>query len=212
MEEEKFWNRKVGGLSLAIIFIIGYIGFKFARVRLTTDFYWYSAWFCVIIINTLVSDLFESTDSWIFNSLKSIEEQKLTPEEKVKQIRIQLDIAANKYTSLFYMIHKSNIFSKMVHGRITIKEVIVLFAYAMYDLVLRDANLSIIAPYDIALLFGVMILLRIIDASKGVTSLVAKMYEEAFKERNASITMDIIADYIRQLCDFYNTEVDKIKN
>jgi len=212
MEEEQFWNRKVGGISLAILLIIGYIGFKFARVRLTADFYWYSIWFCVIIINALVSDLFENTDSWIFNSLKSIEEQKITPEEKIKQIRIQLDIAVNKYSSVFFMINKNKFFTRIFHGRITVKEVIVIFLYAMYDLVLRDANLSIIAPYDIMLLFGVMIILRILDASKGFTSLVASMYDEAFKDRDASITMDIITDYIKQLCNFYNKEVQKIEN
>ena len=40
--------------SLAILFIIGYIGFKFARVRLTGDFIWYSIWFfhrkCIIFL------------------------------------------------------------------------------------------------------------------------------------------------------------------
>ena len=130
MEEENFWNRKVGGISLAILFIIGYIGFKFARSQLTADFYWYSVWFIVIIINALVSDLFESTDSWIFNSLKSIEEQKISSEEKIKQIRIQLDIAVNKYSSVFFMINKNKFFSRIVHGRITVKEILVLFLYA----------------------------------------------------------------------------------
>ncbi len=212
MEEENFWNRKVGGFSLALLFIIGYIGFKSARAEFNTNFYWYCTWFVVIIINALVSDLFESTDSWIFNSLKAIEEQKITPEEKIKQIRIQLEIAVNKYSSVFFMVNKSKIFSRIVHGKITTKEVIIIFLYAMYDLVLRDANLSIIAPYDIALMFGVMIILRIVDASKGFTSLVANMYDEVFKERDPNITLDIIRDYITQLCNFYNKEAIKIES
>ena len=210
MEKEKLVNRKVGGISLAILLIIGYIGFKWARVGIVADFIWYSIWFCVIIINALVSDLFESNDAWIFNSLKSIEVQKITPEEKIKQIRIQLGIAVNKYSSVFYIVNKNKFISKIVHGRITVKEVIVIFLYAIYDLVLRNANLSIIEPYDIIILFGVMITLRIIDASKGFASLIANMYDEVFKDRDANITMDIISDYITQLCNFYNSEMEKI--
>ena len=210
MEKEKLINRKVGGISLAILLIIGYIGFKWARVGIVADFMWYSTWFCVIIINALVSDLFESNDAWIFNSLKSIEVQKITPEEKIKQIRIQLDIAVNKYSSVFYIVNKNKFMSKVIHGRITVKEVIVIFLYAIYDLVLRNANLSIIEPYDIIILFGVMITLRIIDASKGFASLIANMYDEVFKDRDANITMDIISDYITQLCNFYNSEMEKI--
>jgi hypothetical protein len=213
-EKENFWNKKAGGFSLGLFLIIAYIGFKSIRTSWTSPyFWWYSIWFMAIVINSLTSDLFENSTSWIYTSLEKLETSEMSPEDKLKYIRTQLSIAVSRYNSVFLMLSGRSNFSgtikKIFTGKISIKELLIVFAYAMYDLVLRDTNLSFMEPFDIAVLFGVIVFLKIIDANSGFAGLVAEMYEEAFKERNTDETLEIMVSYIKQLCRKFHIEYEK---
>jgi len=213
-EKDNFWNKKAGGFSLGLFLIVAYIGFKVYRAEIyNIYFYWYCIWFVAIVINSLTSDLFENSSSWVYTSLERLETTELTPDEKLKYIRAQLTIAVNRYDSVFLMLNGKNrtwgTIKQIFKGKVSIKELIVIFCYAMYDLVLRGEDLSFMEPYDIAVLFGVIVFLKIIDANTGFAGLLSEMYEEAFKERNANETLEILVGYIKQLCHKFDMEKEK---
>ena len=217
-EKENFWNKKVGGIALGIGILILYIGVKYVNVGVSAAFYWYGLWFFAIIINALLTDLFQNTENWIFNSMYEIERKDIDDDMKFQILRDQLAIAVNRYDTVFFMVNGSDIKStlkRIFKGSITVKELIVIFLYAMYDLVLKGGYLSMLDPYDISILLGALVGLKIIDAKSGFVSLVTEMYNKDLNEKYTSITLESIRGYIRQLCHLfhinYEEETEKIR-
>jgi hypothetical protein len=212
-------NRKAGGLGLALIVIVAYIGIKYSITRLNPNFIWYSCWFTIIVLNALAVDLFSNKgDIWIYNSLRDIEQkQNINSEEKLNLIKYHLDQAVKRYMSVFLLVNgfetkwiriKKEI-KKILTGVITIKELLIIVAYALYDLFFRSGLIDIVAPWDVLVLFSVLTMIKIVDASKGFPSLVAEMYREAKKEGNYEQRLEVIGSYIKQLGALFNINYDK---
>lgn len=210
-EKQNFWNQKVGGSPLALGILVFYIVVKYINAGWSYNFLWYSIWFGGIIINALITDLFQNTETWIWNSMKEIERKDIKDEYKFKLLKDQLKIAVERYDTVFFMINGKDwkkIFNRIINGSITVKELIVIGLYAIFDLVLKNGYLSITEPYDVAILFGVLIILKILDANSGFASLVAEMYKQLYDEEYTSTTMNTIRSYIRQLCLIFHIEYD----
>jgi len=217
-EKQSFWNRKVGGVALGITILILYIGFKVVNVGISPTFFWYSFWFFSIIINALMTDLFQNTETWIFNSMHEIERKDIDDKLKFDILKEQLGIAVNRYDSIFFAVNGKDwgkIFKRIWGGSITVKELIVVFLYAIYDLVLKSGYLSMLDPWDIMIVFSCLIGLKIIDAKTGFAGLVTEMYNKAFKEEYTSTTLNVIRGYIRQICLLFHInfeeETEKIR-
>lgn len=217
-DKQKLWNKKVGGLPLGIAILVLYIGFKIVNVGISPTFFWYSFWFTTIIINALLTDLFQNVDTWIFNSMYEIERKDIKDEMKFEILKEQLGIAVNRYDTVFFAVNGKKfgkIFKRVIKGSITVKELIVIFLYAIYDLVLKMGYLSMLDPYDIFILFTALVGLKIIDANSGFASIVTEMYGKLFNETYTSTTLATIRGYIRQLCLLfhidYEEEKDKIR-
>jgi len=211
-EKQTFWNQKAGGLSLGIVILALYAGFKFVNVRVTFEFFWYISWFGAIIINALLTDLFQNTETWIYNSMKEIENKDIDDKQKLKILKDQLTIAVNRYDTVFFAINgkdMNKIFTRIIKGSITVKELIVIALYALYDLVLRSGYLSLTEPFDISALFIALVLLNIIGAKSGFANLVVEMYNTAFNKTYTSTTMNTLKGYIRQLCQLFDIEYDE---
>lgn len=215
----KWYDKKAGGLGLGITMIILYIGFKLAKTGITTwylnmPFIWYSVWFVAIIISALATDLFENIESWTVNSLRIIENQASTKEERIEMIKTQLDIAVDRYMSVFLIINGfDSMFKKISQdvkniskGVITVKELLVIFLYAVYDLVLRMGALTLVEPYDTLLILGGWVVLQIVDAKSGAAEIIAAMYSEAAEIKNIDVILNKITQYIKDLAHLYHLE------
>lgn len=192
--------------------MVFYIGIKYVNVRLSSAFIWYSLWFTGIIINALMSDLFQNTENWIFNSMYEIERKDITDIQKMKMLKEQLTIAVNRYDTIFFAINGKDwkaIFKRIYKGSITVKELIVITVYMLYDLVLKSGYLTLADPWDVTILLGILIFLKIIDSDAGFSSLVVEMYQKAFNEKYTSTTLDTIKGYIYQICNIFHINYDE---
>ncbi len=211
----KWYNRKAGGIGLAIIIIIAYIGFKFAKVGIDVDFVWYALWFIAIIVSALAADLFENIESWTYNSLRIVENKSLTKKERVEMIKNQLHIAVDRYMTVFLMV---NGFDKLLDklgaemkriykGVITVKELIIIILYAVYDLVIRQGALTLVEPYDTLIIFAGLIALKVVDANEGVARIIAQMYAESAEEiKDYDGVLAKLANHIKELAHIYHIE------
>lgn len=141
-----------------------------------------------------------------------IERKDITDKQKFKILKDQLQIAVNRFDTVFYNINGKNgktILTRIIKGSITVKELIVISLYALYDLVLKGGYLKMVDPYDIMVIFVVLVVLKIIDANSGFTQLVTEMYKRAFEDTYTSTTLDTIKGYIRQLCQLFDIEYNK---
>ena len=212
-----FFNKKVGGFGLGLVIISAYIGFKFKITGLNDVFLWYTIWFIAIVFSALAADLFQKNDDWIYNSLKNIETMNISSEEKMKLFRFQLSQAVSRWYTVFMQVNGfSSTFKKLLantgkifKGIISIKELLILVLWAMYDLVLRGGILSFTNPFDILFLFTGLVGLKIVDASKGFPSLVADMYKESMEERDSSLGLTIMEAFIVQLGYLFAAEQEK---
>jgi len=199
-------------LALGITILLVYMSFKFINVQLSWSFLWYSLWFGGIVMSALMTELFQNTDTWIYNSLYEIEKKNITDEMKFKIIKEQLQIAVNRYDTVFFAINGKDVNSvlkRIIGGSITVKELILISLYALYDLVLKGGYLSLIDPYDISVVFIVLVLLRVMDANSGFANLVVEMYNKAFNEKYTSTTLTTLTGYIRQLCLLFHIDYNE---
>ena len=174
----------------------------------------------MLILSAVAADLFTTTtDSWIYNSLKNIENSNGTPTEKMNLIKFYLSQAVSRHYSIFMEVNGfestlkklvANI-GKIMRGSITIKELIVLVLYALYDLILKGGLLGFNNPTDIMVLFGGIVILKIIDAKTGFPLLIANMYKEAHEEREVGQNLIIMENFIKQLGHFFIIEQDKVE-
>ena len=216
-----FFNRKVGGFGLGIIIIAAYAGFKYTLsgfpigdIYVNEDFLWYCAWFIAIILSALATDLFVNKEVWVKMTMESLARTDINPEEKIAIIKTQLTIEVDRYQSIFMMVNgfESRLkrigasLAKITKGSITVKELIVVFMYAMWDLVIREGATNLETPYDVLVLFGGIIVLKIVDANSGFAQLVTNMYKEAYSDKDASIKLTLIGNYIKELANQYDIE------
>jgi len=165
-------------------------------------------------MGALMVDLFENVESWILHSMQIVENKALTKQERIEMIRNQLDIAVDRYMAVFLLVngfesllHKIGTdISKIFKGIITVKELIVIIAYALYDLVIRDGTLSFLYPYDIGIIFLGLVVLKVVDARAGVAEIIAEMYKEAAEIKNMDNTLNKITEYIKELAHIYHIE------
>lgn len=209
-----WYNKKAGGLGLGLLIIIAYISIKVIKLGFTLNLFWTSLWFMGLVLAALLTDLFENIDSWVQQSFKIVENQNLSKEQKIESIKNQLEIAQDRYLEVFLMLNYDTLIKslitrigKIVKGLITVKELIILVAYALYDLVIREGMLSFLYPYDVAVIFGVLVLLSTLNAKAGIASLIVAMYKEAKDIKNVDTSLDKIVSYIKQLCNVLHIEI-----
>lgn len=221
MKKSEFLNRSAGALPLASAIFIAYIYAKYQLVG-TIDlfgFAWGSIWFFGILFQALASDLFTEEDTWIYNTLKKIEGQNISAKEKMEKIRYHLDVAVKKYMNVFLQVNGLSKFNKIkkyalkvAKGKITVKELLIIGLYALYDLVWKSGTISITEPWDIVFTFGIVIILKIIDANKGFAGILATMWKEAYNaEKSDEHQLTLITEYIQQLGAIFNMTIDEAK-
>lgn len=216
-QTKEFLNRKAGGYGLALIIIIAYISLKYGLAINIYNFIWYSIWFTVIILQGLAADLFGTNGSiWVYNSLCEIETKEIDPKDKLNLIKYHLEQAVKRYGVVFFEDIEGTFgkvleeLKRITKGIITVKELIVILMYALYDLVLRNGLIDIPVPFDVLVLFLGIVGIRIIDAGKGFTSILVKLYNEAFnKEAKQEHKLDMIGTYIKQLGALFNIHYDE---
>lgn len=215
MVNNPWYNKKAGGIGLAIIIVLMYVSIKIAKFGFEYSVLWSSGWFIAIIITALAADLFENIETWIYNNMVIIEKKGLTPGERITMIKTQLDSAVDRYMALFLLVNGFDNFLKKAwnniikigKGIITIKEAILILSYAMYDLVVRDGALSFMYPYDTLVIFTGFIGLKIINAETGVAGIITAMYKEIEDIKDINKTLKSITDYIKELAHMYHIEI-----
>ena len=210
---KEFFDRKAGGGGLALIILIAYASLKLVEKGICTNTLYSIAWIFMILICALAVDLFKLTkDSSIYNSLVQIETQSISNEEKVVLIKQQLQLAVDRYNTIFFM---ANDFTQLIttlredgkrilNGVISVKELIVILLYTLYDLVIREGALSLTSPWDKGVIFLGLVFIKIIDAQNGFASIIAQMYKEAKNTINHDEALVILTDYIKQLVFLYD--------
>lgn len=211
-----FFNRQVGKFGLGIVIIVAYIGFKFALggYVIDQDFLWYSVWFALIILSALATDLFVNNETWVESTMQSIARDDISSEEKIVIIKNQLTIEVARYQSIFMSINGFDTrlkkivasITKIYKGSITVKEILVIVFYALWDLVVREGVANLESPYDVMILFLGIVALKIVDANSGFAQLVTNMYNEAYSDKDADIKLTFIANYIKELANQYDIE------
>ena len=213
-----FLNKKVGGFGLGLIFLSAYLGVKFGIVGLGGALAWGTIWFTALILSALAADLFSQTkDVWVYNTLKNIQSSNLPFDEKKNAWKFILEQAVNRWYSIFIKVNgfdnvvkksAANL-QKIFKGIITIKELIIIVAWALFDLVIREGLLGLTNPIDVIVLFGGLAALKIVDANSGFPSLVADMYKDAMKEKNPDFDQLAMEDWIRQLGTLFTVDQEK---
>jgi len=211
----KWYNKKAGGFGLALIIIVAYIGFKIAKVGVDPSFVWYTGWFIAIVVSALAADLFENIESWTFNSLRIIEKKGLSSEERVEMIKTQLEVAVDRYMTIFLQVNGFETLleklganaNKIYKGVITVKELIIVILYAVYDLVIRQGALTLAEPYDTLIIFAGIVALKIVDANEGVAGIITQMYKESVEEvKDYDGVLLKLANHIKELAHIYHIE------
>jgi len=128
--------------------------------------------------------------------LKNISTMNATPDEKMKLIKFQLSQAVSRHYTVFMQVNGfTNTFKKLIanvgkitKGIITVKELILIVAWAIYDLVVRGGMLSLIlegylTPKDLESFFPFMSRIDIFNFlaqfnPSYITSLVSKIFIE----------------------------------
>jgi len=188
-----FLSDKVGGFGLGIVILTAYIGYKFSLIGFITpeglinpEFTWYVVWFTGIVFSALSTDLFVNNKLWIENAMENVMRLDLSVAQRVAIIKQQLEIAVDRYLAVFLLVNgfdtvwkrlKVN-FSKIYKGSITVKELLIIVVYALWDLVIRNGLTNLENPLDICVLFFGLMVLKIVNANSGFASLVAEMYKE----------------------------------
>lgn len=209
----EWFNKEVGNWSLGILLIVTFVASKIAICGWIWEILWECLWFGMLIFSALIADLFDNAESWTYNSFQIIENTKLTKIERVSMIQSQLEIAVNRYMAVFLMVNGFDSLlkrlgataSKIWKGRITIKEIILLLAYAIYNLFLVDLTFDA-GPMDEIILFFVIVILKIIDANSGVAKLIAEMYLEAEADTNPDKYLLKVRERIIELAHIYHIE------
>ncbi len=216
MSEKKkmdWFNQKVGGFGLAIVILTVYVGYKFSLIgTITPAFAWYVIWFTGIIFSALSTDLFVNNKLWVENAMENITRIDLSTDQRVAVIKQQLEIAVDRYLTVFLMVNgidsaikKAWINVKKIYkGCITIKELLIIVVYALWDLVIRNGLPNLENPLDICVLFFGLMVLKIVDADSGFASLVAEMYKEIDDSTNQDVILTSWANYIKQLANLYD--------
>ncbi|MFX1380753.1 MAG: hypothetical protein ACFFA4_16850 [Promethearchaeota archaeon] len=214
----KGWlNRRAGGIWVGIVIIIAFASIKLAFVGLSWDFLYFSAWFSLIVFSALAFDLFEELESeWIYNSLRKIELDSSTPRERIQMIHDELDIAVKQHLSLMlaanglekFVVKIIAKFSLVTKGVISIKEMIVIVAYAFYDIVIAGGTTNIKSAASF-LIIGFYVILKIVDATRGAAGVIALIYNEAKKQTDAVKEMAEISKLIKLLSQKIGIEYDK---
>lgn len=215
MEEttKEWFEKEVGNWSLGLLFMVAFVASKIAIFGWVLDILWECVWFGTIIISALIADLFNNADTWTYNSFQIIDNMKLSREERISMIKSQLEIAVDRYMAVFLMVNGFDsllkrigaMANKIFKGRITIKEIIVLLAYAIYNLLLKDLPFDLGAADEILLLF-IIVILKIIDSNAGVARLIAEMYQEVELEGKQDEYLLKIRDRIISLAHIYHIE------
>ena len=190
------------------------MGTKLALTGINESSIWYSLWFFAIIVSALAADLFENVEAWILNSMTIVENKAVDKGERISMIKNQLDIAVNRYMMVFLQVNgfeslwkRLLIDSKRIlKGAITVKELVIIVAYAIYDLIIRNGNLSLTEPYDALLVFAGIIALKTVDAKSGVAEIMAEMYKEASDFKDQDVLLNKISGYIKALAHIYHIE------
>lgn len=215
-----FFNRKVGGFGLAIVILTAYIGYKWSLIgTITPEFTWYVVWFTGIIFSALATDLFVNNKLWIENAMENVMRMDLSVDQRVAVIKQQLEIAVDRYLSVFLLVNGlDSIFkrlrvnvSKIYKGCITVKELLIIVIYALWDLVIRNGLPNLENPLDICVLFFGLMVLKIVDANSGFASLVAEMYKEIDDNKNQDVILTSWGNYIKQLANLYDLTYDSEK-
>lgn len=212
---KKFLNRKAGGASLAIVIVAAYIATKYLRTGLSINLIWYGLWFTGFVMSALATDFFENVESWVFESLKKLKGENISAEQKVQMIKSQLRIAVKQYDSLFFRVNGigeslgriRKRFKKIGRGVISVKELIVIIGYALFDLLIRSGGMSLGEPWDVALPFIILVILRMIGADQGSMAVLVDLYQTAFnQQKQANDKLPLLEDYIKQLAHLFNVE------
>ena len=211
--EKEWFNKEVGNWSLGILLMVAFVSSKIAISGWILDVLWECVWFAALILSALIADLFNNAETWTYNSFQIIDNIKLTKEERISMIQSQLEIAVNRYMAVFLMVNGFDTLlkklgataSKIFKGRITIKEIIVLLAYAVYNLFLVDLTFDA-GPTDEIILFFIIVILKIVDSNAGVAKLIAEMYEEVEAEGKQDEYLLKIRDRIISLAHIYHIE------
>lgn len=214
--KKEWFEKEAGTWSLGLILIIAFIGSKIAIYRIHFNVIWDSLWFTIIILSALTADIFNNAKSWTYNSFQIIEDETTSKEERIRMIQSQLEIAVDRYMAVFLLVNGldtmlkkvSACASKIFKGKITIKELIVILAYAIYNLVLIDLPFELGMWDEIILFFGIAAI-KIVDANAGVAGLIAEMYFEAKTVTNTDKSLLKIRDRIIALMNIYHIETIK---
>lgn len=208
-----FLNEKVGGFGLAIVILTAYVGYKFSMIGyVTPEFTWYVVWFTGIVFSALATDLFVNNKLWIENAMENVMRKDLNVAQRVAIIKQQLEIAADRYLSVFLLVNGFDSiwkrvqvnFKKIYKGSITVKELLIIVVYALWDLVIRNGLTNLENPLDICVLFFGLMILKIVNANSGFASLVAEMYKEIDDNKDQEATLTSWANYIKQLANLYD--------
>lgn len=210
---KEWFEKEAGNWSLGLLLVIAFLGTKFAICGFDLIIVWDTLWFIAIILSALAADLFSNAGTWTENSYKIIENEKLTKEERMSMIQSQLEVAVNRYMAVFLMVNGFDsllkkfgaTFNKVFNGKITIKEIIVILSYALYNIILKDTNLDI-GHLDEALLFIVIVAIKIVDANAGVAKLIAEMYLEAKATKDPDKYLLKVRERIIELAHIYHIE------
>lgn len=216
-EINKYMNRQAGNFTLALFILIGYIGLKIARVGFSFALALGIFFITGILIYSLIADLFENNEVWIYDALREIESSNLSPEDKINMIKQKLNIAVERHIILFIKINGFDSFidlikthaKRIVKGIITVKELIVILIYIVYDLIIRGGALDVIYPYDGGVAFILFILLNVLTSTKGFAGLVANLYHESFSEKDNKDKLKAIEELIKQLGGIFNIQYNK---
>lgn len=211
--EKEWFNKEVGNWSLGILLIVAFVSSKIAISGWIWEILWECAWFGLLILSALIADLFNNAETWTYNSFQIIDNKNLSKAERISMIQSQLEIAVNRYMAVFLMVNGFDTLlqrlgataSKIFKGRITIKEIIVLLAYAVYNLFLVDFTFDA-GPTDEIILFFIIVILKIVDSNSGVAKLIAEMYMEVEAEGKQDEYLLKIRDRIISLAHIYHIE------
>jgi hypothetical protein len=215
-----FFNREVGGFGLGLVILSAYVGFKLSLLGISMgldvltnpQFIWYTIWFTGIVFSALATDLFVNNKSWVENAQENLMRIDLKADERVAIIKQQLEIAVDRYQSVFILVNGfdktwkrvwANV-SKIYKGHITVKELLIIVVYALWDLVIRNGLTNLENPFDIVVLFLGLTVLKVVDANSGFAGLVAEMYKELDEDKSPEIMLTLWANYIKQLVNMYD--------
>ena len=164
------------------------------------------------MLSALTTDLFVNNKAWVENAMVNVERRDLNVAQRVAIIKQQLEIAVDRYLSVFLLVNGIDSFFKRVRisvgkvfkGAITTKELLLIVVYALWDLVIRSGVTQLENPFDIVVLFLGLTVLKVIDAKSGFANLVAEMYAEIDEGKDQEVTLTLWANYIKQLANLYD--------